>query len=204
MDKKLLLIQKIIDIEWDMFAHVHGIDEQKAACQEEPKTFEIMRSSQLKSWSEELLKSYLNDLNQAKKDGKNLPAEKYAHMMKSTDPEAYNKIKSLLPQIDPETADIIEKIIHIEDQWEKEFIAKFPKIAKKGRPANSKDDSSYFTSKETYARGELSTYSSNTVQLYYKNCLELKEKKLNASELIRQETVKRYGYNSLEDACSHL
>ena len=50
-----------------------------------------MRTSQAEAWTEKLLKSYYDDLLQAKSHNRNLMTEKYARMMESTFPEEYKK-----------------------------------------------------------------------------------------------------------------
>ena len=80
MLKKDDLVSKIIEREWDMFQNVSNIG-GKASCQQDYQTFEIMRYSQAMSWSEATLKSYLTDLQNARKNKRNLLTEKYARMM---------------------------------------------------------------------------------------------------------------------------
>ncbi len=82
MSSKEELIAKIIGIEWEMFRSVTNIG-GTAGCQEDPKTFEIMRPSQAMSWSDEALESYLEDLQEAEKNERNLITEKYARIMQS-------------------------------------------------------------------------------------------------------------------------
>ena len=70
MDKKGMLVASIVKTEWEMFQGVSNIG-GRASCQEDLRTFEIMRSSQAASWSEATLESYLNDLKDAKSSGRN-------------------------------------------------------------------------------------------------------------------------------------
>jgi hypothetical protein len=199
-DNKDVLIKKIVAAEWDMFQGVNNVSGQRASCQEDPKTFDIMRSSQFKSWDEEVLKSYLNDLKSAKKDGRNLLTEKYARMMASTAPSEYAKIKHLLPPVDPETPKLIDQILEIVYEWEKELVEKYPNIIKRGRSLESMDDNLYSTSKMTYYQGELSTYSLNTLRLLYESVKKMKSQHINGSKVILEETSKRYGYHSIDEA----
>ncbi len=199
-DNKDVLIKKIVAEEWNMFQGVNNVGGQRASCQEDPKTFDIMRSSQFKSWDEDVLKSYLNDLNSAKKEGRNLLTEKYARMMASTSPLEYAKIKHLLPFVDPETPKLIDRILEIVYEWEKELVEKYPNIIKRGRTLESMDDNPYSTSKMTYYKGELSTYSLNTLRLLYESVKKMKSQHINGSKVILEETSKRYGYHSIEDA----
>ncbi len=47
---------------------MQGID-GPAACQQDRKTFEVMRSSQLQAWNQEIAESYLDDLSRAQAGG---------------------------------------------------------------------------------------------------------------------------------------
>ena len=49
-----MTVEGIVDIEWTMFDQVHNIG-GRASCQEDPRTFFIMRSSQLRAWSPDML-----------------------------------------------------------------------------------------------------------------------------------------------------
>ncbi len=199
MAEKKELILKIIDKEFEMFQNVKDMY-GRASCQDDPKTFKIMRASQFVSWSAEALESYLNDLDEAAAGNRNLLAEKYARMMQSTMPLKYFEIKHLLPELDPETILLVNKIVAIEVEWQKEAMNKYPDIVGRGRPIYSSQDNSMSTSMETYIRGELLTYSRKTLELYYKNCLGLKSKGINGALTTLLFTVKKYGYSTLEEA----
>jgi hypothetical protein len=203
MARKEDLIARIVEIEWKMLQNVPNIG-GTAACQEDPKTFEIMRSSQAMSWSEAALDSYLDDLTEAEKKGRNLLTEKYARMMKSTSPPEYAQIEHLLPPLNPEVPPLIDKIAEIVLAWEEELWQKYPHLLARGRPIRNSDDTPYVTSLETYLRGELATYSSRTLELYYENVLKQKSENINASELTLAHTIKRYGFNSLKEANEKL
>ena len=199
MTRKEDLIARIVESEWRMFVNVPnagGI----AACQEDPATFEIMRSSQAMSWSEEALESYLDDLTDAEQNNRNLLTEKYARMMQSTTPSEYAEIKHLLPPLEPDVLPLIDKIVEIVLAWTEELALKYPYVVERGRPIHSSEDTPYQTSMETYLRGELATFSSKTLRPYYENILRLQSQDLNGSETTLDHTVKRYGYKSLQEA----
>jgi len=170
MSQKENLILRIIEIEWDMFANVRNRG-GKASCQEDPETFKIIRTSNFMSWSDATLDSYLKDLEEAGKAGKNLMTEKYALM------------EGLIPRLNPEVLPIIDKIVEIECGWLSEFAEKSPHI-RLARPIYSSQDTPFVVSSETYARGELATYSRRTLELYYKDLLEMQSQKINRLELI--------------------
>ncbi|MFA4837699.1 MAG: DUF4125 family protein [Dehalococcoidia bacterium] len=203
MDRKEELISRIVEIEWQMFQGVSNIGGQ-AGCQQDHVTFEIMRSSQSMGWSEATLESYLDDLLETERTGRNLLTEKYARMMERTSPLEYAGIKHLLPPLAPEVPPLIDEITTIVLEWEKELLHKYPYILKRGRPINSSEDTPFVTSIETYLRGELATYSPRTLGLYRDNVLKLKDEGINGSEIILEHTMKRYGFGSLEDAHNRL
>ena len=200
MESREELINIIVQTEWEMFQDVNKGGGARSSCQEDPKTFEVMRSSQFAAWSDKMLESYMADLEDAKVSSRNLLTEKYARMMESTSPLEYAKIKDRLPVLDPENSLLIDKILKIELLWEEELLKKFPNIMKNGRPIFSSDDTLFSTSKETYFKGELATYSKKTLEYYYEEILEKKSKNINMSAIVLEAQVKRYGYPSMEKA----
>ena len=193
------LIKEIFLIEWDMFKKVSNVGGE-ASCQQNQKTFMIMRVSQAMSWTEPMLESYLEDLKSAKKEGRNLMTEKYAHMMKSTFPEEYKEIAHRLPIISEDAISLVERITSMMVQWAKEMKKKYPNVVATGRPIERKGDNAYDTSLETYSRGELLTYGISTLQLswdYFSKCLA---EGLNNYEAVLTNMVKLYGYDSIQRA----
>lgn len=79
------IIREIIETEWTQFDKVQNRG-GRAACQDDWKTFAVMRSSQFQVWTQALLESYRKDLRSAQKEGRNLFWEKYARMMERTAP----------------------------------------------------------------------------------------------------------------------
>jgi len=203
MTDKEELLNEIVRIEWDMFQNVPNIG-GRALCQDDLKTFNIMRYSQGMSWSETTLESYLNDLKEAETKGRNLLSERYARMMGSTSPLEYAQIEYLLPPLDPEVPTLIDRIVEIVLPWEEEISENFPYVRGRGRPIYGSEDRLGVASFETYLRGELATYSKKTLELYYQNVLELKLKNINGDEIVLEYMVKQYDYNSLEEANEKL
>lgn len=195
----LNLIEEIIDYEWNEFQHVNN-EGGRASCRDDRRNFEIARKSQFMSWNEEILESYMQDLIMSKDEGRNLLAEKYARMMENTVPEQFEKLKDKLPEISDEKKNMIEEIIKIRIRWAEEFAKDYPYISGNGRSVHSCEDSIFGTSIETYLRGELETYSENTVKLYLKYVNQLEKEGRNQSRMIMEHTASLYGHNSLEDA----
>jgi len=197
------IIAKIIAIEWKMFQDVPNIG-GTAPCQEEQQTFEIMRLSQAASWSEETLASYLDDLTEALKQGRNLMTEKYARMMESTSPAEYVRIEHLIPSVSAEALSLIEKIASIVLCWEEELFKRYPFVLRQGRPVRSSSDTLFVTSLETYLKGELATYSLKTLELYHDHLIKEQSENINGSETTLAQTIKQYGFHSLEEANEKL
>ncbi|MBR5319061.1 MAG: DUF4125 family protein [Peptococcaceae bacterium] len=193
------LIAQIVAQEWAMFNDVQN-NGGRADCQNNPKEFEIMRSSQLKTWSEDVLKSYLNDLVTAAYMGRNMLTEKYAYMMETTHPIEFQEIKQFLPEVPPQIRAKIDEIVDINLDWQQEADEKYPNLRAKGRPLSSKEDSPYVTSFETYLRGELKTYSADTVMKLHAHTLACLEKKYNMAIANLQNMIGQLGYASLEEA----
>jgi hypothetical protein len=197
------IIARIIAIEWKMFQDVPNVG-GTAPCQEELQTFEIMRISQAVSWSEAALESYLDDLIEAQKQERNLMTEKYARMMKSTSPEEYARIEHLVVPVCPEALSLIEQITAIVLGWENELLRKYPLVLRQGRPIHSSSDTLSVTSLETYLKGELATYSLKTLKLYHEHLIKEQSENTNGSEITLAQTIKQYGFHSLEEANESL
>ena len=170
----------------------------------EAQTFEIMRTSQATSWSEAALESYLDDLTVAQKQERNLMTEKYARMMKSTSPAEYARIEHLIPPVSLEALSLIEKITVIVLDWEEELFRKYPRLLRQGRPIRSSSDTLFVTSLETYLKGELATYSPKTLKLYHEHLVKEQSENINRSEITLAQTIKQYGFRSLEEANEKL
>lgn len=193
------MIEQIIQLEWEMFQNVKNKD-GRANCQDDYETFYIMRSSQYKCYQPQVLESYLNDLITAKSIGRNLIMEKYARMMAYSHKEEYEEIKNYLDPIDDQALEIIEQIIAIQLNWRKEFKRHYPKLIHLSRQSYTNDDTHDKTSFETYLRGELLTYSKQTLILYTQMIVDYFKCNINMISSIMSETVKAYGYDSLQDA----
>lgn len=197
--KNMDIIEKIVALEWKQFDRVKN-EGGRADCQDDFQTFSIMRKSQYLTWTEELLHSFYQDLVIAEQKGWNLIMEKYARMMKSTNPEKYMSFEKDLPVITEERNAIQEEIIKIQVAWMEEFAEKYPKMAGNARSIRTSEDTEFNTSYETYLRGEMGTYSESTFVLYSGFIVSMLKQNRNLAMEIMENTAKLYGYDSLKRA----
>lgn len=192
------LIEYLVKREFEVFDKTRN-EGGRASCQNDWETFYIMRKSQYLTWNKTMLQSIICDFENSIGEGWNMISEKYARMMKSTIPEEYEKIKDKLPEVSDRKAAIVESVVGIQVKWMEEFAAKHPNITMHARNIHTSEDKSYDTSAETYLRGELLTYSDDTLALYAAYVVELYKEGKNLTEMIMENTIKMYGYEKFED-----
>lgn len=202
MDHKSL-VDAVVSAEWEMFSQVRNVG-GKASCQMDPHTFGIMRTSQVNNWDDELLGSYLDDLVDARREGRNLVTEKYARMMESTFPDEYAQLAHSLPPLDPEAVARAEDIVTAHVAWKEALDARYPSLADRGRPLRSRDDRPGWVSMETYLRAELRTYSPRTIALYHQATMERLRKGESEAEQNLLHQVRQYGFADIESAEKHF
>lgn len=193
------LSMKIAKAEFDAFDKVVN-EGGRAYCQDDWKTFSIMRRSQYMTWNKTMLLQYLYDFEREMRLGHNLITEKYGRMMEHTAPERYAEIKDNFPVLTDEKKTIIEQIVAIQVEWMEEFASKYPAMGERARRIRTADDSAYDTSYETYLRGELGTYSDKMLELYARFIVGLSGEGKNLAYETMQNTAQLYGYQTIEDA----
>ena len=192
--EKEKIINEILEKEWKYFSNLNNIG-GRADCQDNREDFIIMRKSQWETFNEETLISYLEDLNL-----KNNPLfQKYAQMMKYNSPEEYEKIKDILEKASDEKNDLVNKIMFIYMEWEKEFFERYPIFSSMGRPLYSSEDDDIETSIETYLRGELLSYSEKTLKLYLNYVIDNKEKNINLAIKNMDNLARMQGFNDSDE-----
>lgn len=198
------IIEKIIKMEYEMFDQVNE-GGARASCQDDKETFYAMRRCQFAAWNEEMRESYLRDLSEAAAGGYNLVTEKYARMMKYTAPEEYAELEPFLRPVTLEKEELVNQIHAISMEWSQKLCEQYPRIASGGRSLED-DEASQFggTSISTYLRGELLTYSERTLRAYLKWQQALLAKGESMDQRILEETVKLYGFTSLEEAEANM
>lgn len=197
MDKNQL-IQDLLDREWIMFQNVRNKG-GKACCQEDERTFRIMRRAQFEAWNERMLACYQEDLTEAQEAGRNVLTEKYGYMMQWTYPAEYAGIQSLLPPVSAEKMGLIEEIVEIEVRQTRKFRDMYPNLGKCGRPLTAAENGEG-TSVETYTRGELMTYSETTLREYLLHLQKLDRSKILFPMIVIKAMTRACGYITLNDA----
>lgn len=193
------IIREIIETEWTQFDKVQNRG-GRAACQDDWKTFAVMRSSQFQVWTQALLESYRKDLRSAQKEGRNLLWEKYARMMEHTAPSEYEALKDTLPVLSLEKLYLSDLICAAHVLWQEELAEQYPRLTGHGRPIRKENDGPGITSFETYLRGELLTYSVESLRLYAAFVDKSKKERVNLCEQVLRNTVQQYGFSTLEEA----
>lgn len=193
------IIDQIIAIEWRMF---HSVNEgqEKAGCQEDPATFSLMRRSQFDAWSEDACRSYLQDLTAAEASGRNLPEEKYIHMMARCTPEAYGPLAGRLPAVTAAHR-LLAQAVNTRLMDQAAALRKtWPFLDRIGRPLYAAGDSPADTSIETYQLGELLTYSQRTLGLLLSHIESQAAQGISLAETIQLNCLRRMGFRSFADA----
>lgn len=194
--EKDTLIAQIIALEWPMFTSVHHTS-GRALCQDDEKTFLIMRTSQFMAWDEATLQSYLHDLQQAADADENLMTFKYGYMMETTHPAEYEIIKEELPSISMKKRQLVMAILRQQIRWITETAAAYPNIIRHGRPIRESQAQQGETAFETYTRCELMTYSEKTITSLWQHIQRLKAQGRNMNEEVLQHTAALYGLKTI-------
>ena len=150
--KKEQLVSQVLEKELAMFLSVRS--RQKANCREHPDEFKRHRRAQFSTWSGKTLMTYLNDLLLAEENGRNLMTLKYG------------RIEGLIPCLNDDP--LIEKIIAAQYGWQKEMFEKYPNLMRGARAIDSRNDTGADASFVGYLRGELETFSHETLRLLMK------------------------------------
>ena len=168
-----LLLQQIVGIEWRMFLAVET--SIPSACQEQPETFRLMRKASFCVLSNETLEAYLRDLQEGLDENRNLMTLKYA------------RIDNMIP---PLSADpMIDRIVEVEGGWLRDLAKRYP-LTFKGRTDYAAG---------VYLRSELETYSSETLQAYWRDVQRAVEQGRNLTAERYTYVFQNTGYASIDD-----
>ena len=167
------LLHEIVSLELRMFMAIEP--STPSFCQEQPEAFKLMRRASYQVLSNETLEAYLDDLQEAIDEGRNIIELKYARIDNLITPLSNNPL--------------IAKIVDSEGKWLKELEKRYPLT---------------FTSRADFAAGiylrsELETYSDKTLELYYKDICKALEEGRNLTAERYTFLFKQTGYNSIDD-----
>jgi hypothetical protein len=197
---RLKLVEHIIDLEWHQFQLTNN-EGGRAACQGNWPMFHQMRMSQFLTWPKTLLESYQKDLEESEQVGRNLVTEKYGRMMQSTVPQDFHEnIEPYIPKLSDRRQAQQERIVAIQVDWADAFRQHYPKLGEAMRVLRTKEDTPETTSFETYLRGELGTYSQNTMDVYVQFIDNLSAQNRNITRETILNTVLLEGFTSLDEA----
>lgn len=193
------LAERIAVMEFAAFDEVKN-EGGRASCQDDWHTFRIMRVSQYRTWTKEMLWQYYMEFQGNHTEGWNMITEKYGRMMESTAPQEYAKLEPDLPPVSEEKRHIVDEIVRIQVRWMEEFQSRYPKLAGNARSIHTEEDTEWDTSYETYLRGELLTYSDRLLVMYGRFIASKAQTGENLAEEIMKHTVILYGYEGLDAA----
>jgi hypothetical protein len=165
------ILDSIVESEFDMFERVRT--NEPSLCKERPETFRAMRRMAHSVLSTKTLQSYVEDLQKAEAEGRNLLTEKYARMD--------NRIPPL--KLNP----IIDDIVEIEARWMEELSRKYPH-AVRHRPGF-----------KIYLSCELETYSDETLELYFGDVSRAEKEGRNLTEERYARMTRQMGYGSIDE-----
>lgn len=180
------LLDHVLEAEWRMFVRVRSA--RHAPCQSAPDNFKTIRSSLFETWTQEMLASYLADLEQAEAEGRNLLAEKYARM------------DNLIPPLS--NSPLIDIIVTMESNWQEELERRYPALYR--RCCRSMDETGDGRNFGIYLGCELETYGDHTLQLYFENIEAAIAANRNLAVEALHRLVRMNGYRDLDHAESVL
>ncbi len=169
------VLKAIIDAEQEMFCSLNTGEDQSEASKIKP--FRLGRWMSFSVLSDDFIDSYLLDLIQARRDGRNLMTEKYALMA------------GQIPTISDDPA--IEEIVAVESGWMQELTRKYPHIISHGE-----DNAAYF---RKYTACELQTYSPATRALMHRDVVAAQLAGVNLAEKRYDNFYSRIGKGTLRD-----
>ena len=124
--------------------------------------------------------------------------------MHDTCPGEYQKIEGQLPELSEEKWKLVSELTEIQTRWMETFHESHPLFGGQGRAVRKAEAYPGDASVETYARGELSTYSEKTLRSL-KTCLETLQKQEVHPEVLTMDYMARcYGYHSAEEVEQRL
>ena len=194
--EKERLIDQIISEEYPMFSSVQNIG-GRAACQDDPDTFYIMRYAQHSIFGRETLESYLEDIGKAKREGRNLIAEKYSRMMEETDPDWFEKnLRPYLPEPGRRSEILADSLTVVFMSCYERVKQQYPALLAVVRgPYDNRDGASI----RLYFSSELKTWSEKTLLLACSDIADCLEAGKNPVLMLYETIIAQYRERESEE-----
>lgn len=176
---KEYLIQEIVALELNDFLTTFDLD-GRARCQEHPENFVVSRFCQWYIFDEQILASYLNDIQHYHQQSRNIITDKYAYMMFIQNEKESNQTVSQLPKISAQKKIFVRQLVAMMLDWTLEaesLVVEYNDIPQ--RPLLKADETGKITSTETYLSGEYCTYSEETLMRLLNYFTTCKQKDIN-------------------------
>ena len=110
----------------------------------------------------------------------------------------YARMQGLLPPV--ESSPVLEEIVRLKMDWQRAMFRDYPAVMAGARPLTAESTRAQMTSFETYARGEIETYSKRTLGLLHRDLLEIQARGESLSEKVYDYLVRASGHASLAEA----
>ena len=114
----------------------------------------------------------------------------------------YARMENLIPKLHDDILvdNLLDQIVSIQVAWQTEMMVRYPYLMKRGRPLDEGEEALQTTSFVNYLRGELETYSADTLAHLYRDVTDSQAKERNLTQVIYENMVKSHGYGSIEEA----
>ncbi|WP_321530443.1 DUF4125 family protein [uncultured Desulfuromonas sp.] len=182
MTQPTQLIERIVKRELEMFLTMPA--RHQHLCHEDSESFKQHRRARFICWSLRTLASYLQDLDTSHHAGINLMTVKYAHMEK------------LIPRHN-DTA-LVDALLTALCRWEEECAECYPHFMAQGRAPFVNGGQAQLVPFEISLRGELESYSLQTLKLLWRDVLRLQQRGENLSKKTYQYLIEQWGLDSIE------
>lgn len=190
------IIEDIIALEWDL-SNQMDYTVKKEPCLYDKSVFTTNRMNWLSAWNQELQESYYLDLCTAQFEGRNPINEKYRYMFEQMN---FEEGKELLPEYSMEKLFLIDWISENLVEWQENLAQKYPRLVGNKKMIRRNLENRKQKTFETYMRGELATFSEETLRVYAAYIEQLQKRGLNLNQMIFQNVVAVYGCQTLEEA----
>ena len=170
-EERETLVTRIIALEQEMFEGISTFE--RSPCQDRLKTFRLMRWMTHSVLPTDILLSYLDDLQSASDEGRNLMTEKYA------------RIDDIIPG-DAAAKAAIDRIVAVEDAWMTPVRQDFPRSFPRGGEGF-----------HAYIASELETFSPRTLALFEDFVETARAQGRNLVRERYENLFRRLGYASL-------